>query len=414
MDTRSARGNESERVKPIIPQKQVETLSAFAEWQQRKAAQGTWQRISRSITHLGLAPGGRRALAALLVIAVPALAAPQIMPTFEIGDAGTAVVTLEPMPFEKAGDSFPGSAFYYLASSEQATTWVPGLGEGIHSDAESPPGQFGALVGPAARAMRIDNSGVDRTRAEQCLTAAIYYEAASEPDDGQRAVAQVVLNRVAHPSYPNTVCGVVYQGSERSTGCQFSFTCDGSLARVPSRFFWERARNVAVAALSGYVYTPVGLATHYHTFAVHPYWSPKLINVANIGAHRFFRFPGRAGEAATFRFAYLGGEPMAAPHPRNAAVDLVPDTALDPLAIERAYESGLKSAQTSSASSATGGFTPANSAFAPARLAPPPAYAPDLEKRGGEALYRAEKLPQTSTVKPEYENSGRWIVRPGT
>jgi hypothetical protein len=413
-DTRFARGNESERVKPDFPNSPSNPPSAFAEWQQRKAEQRTWQRLSRGLTHLGLAPGGRRALAALLVIAVPAFAAPAIMPSFEIGDAGKAVVTLEPMPFEKAGDSFPGSAFYYLASNEQAATWGPGLGEGIHSDAESAPGQFGALVGPAARAMRIDNSGVDRTRAEQCLTAAIYYEAASEPDGGQRAVAQVVLNRVAHASYPNTVCGVVYQGSERSTGCQFSFTCDGSLARVPSRFFWERARQVALAALSGYVYTPVGLATHYHTFAVHPYWSPKLINVANIGAHRFFRFPGRAGEASAFRFAYAGGEPMAAPHPRSAAADKLPDAALDPLALERAYETGLKSAQSSSANPAAGGFTPAASSFAPARLAPPPAYAPELEKRGGEALYRAEKLPQTSTVKPEYENSGRWIARPGT
>ena len=401
-------------MKPIVPHTPAQPLSAFAEWQQRQAARRTlWQRI----THLGLAPGGRRALAALLVIAVPAFAAPQMLPSFEIGDAGKAVVTLEPMPFEKAGDSFPGSAFYYLASDDKAMNWVPGsidgvLGEGIHSDAEPAPGQFGALVGPAARAIRIDNSGVDRSRAEQCLTAAIYYEAASEPDDGQRAVAQVILNRVAHPSYPNTVCGVIYQGSERSTGCQFSFTCDGSLARVPSRFFWERARQVAIAALSGYVYTPVGLATHYHTFAVHPYWSPKLINVANIGAHRFFRFPGKAGEAGTFRFAYLGGEPMAAPHPRNAAADSKPDLALDPLAIERAYETGLKAAQTTNTT--VSAFTPTTSGVAPARLAPPPAYSPELEKRGGEALYRAEKLPQTSTVRPEYENSGRWIARPGT
>ncbi len=372
-----------------------------------------------------MAPGGRRALAALLVIAVPALAAPQIMPTFEIGDAGKAVVTIEPMPFEKSGDSFPGSAFYYLASDEQATTWAPGLGEGIHSDAESPPGQFGTLVGPAARALRIDNSGPnapwDRSRAEQCLTAAIYYEAASEPDDGQRAVAQVVLNRVAHSSYPDTVCGVVYQGSERSTGCQFSFTCDGSLARVPNRLFWERARNVALSALAGYVYTPVGLATHYHTFAVHPYWSDRLINVANIGAHRFFRFPGRAGESGAFHFAYMGGEPMAAPHQRSAVPDAAAELALDPLALERAYEAGFKSAPSSATSSsmisanlAPGGVTPATGGFAPSRPAPPPAYAPELQQRGGEALYRAEKLPERSTVLPEYANSGRWIARPGT
>jgi hypothetical protein len=403
-----ARGNESERVKPIFSQHD-------------KARPGdSAVRPMRTPAPQGFGPGSRKALMVLVVlmaVAVPALAAPQTWPAFEIGDAGKAVVTMEPMPFEKAGDSFPGSAFYYLSSEAQAATWAPGLGEGIHSDAEPAPGQFGALVGPAARAMRIDNSGVDRSRAEQCLTAAIYYEAASEPDDGQRAVAQVILNRVAHPSFPSTVCGVVYQGSERSTGCQFSFSCDGSLARVPSRFFWERARDVAVTALAGYVYTPIGLATHYHTFAVHPYWDARMLNVANIGAHRFFRFPGRAGEAPAFRFAYAGGEPLARPHPRNALADIVPDAALDPIALERAYESGFKVAGSASAPSpglVGGTFTPAASGFAPAHLAPPPAYAQELEKRGGEALFRAEKLPQTSTIKPEYENSGRWIGRPGT
>ncbi|MFD1958893.1 cell wall hydrolase [Novosphingobium panipatense] len=85
-----------------------------------------------------------------------------------------------------------------------------------------------------------------------------------------------MLNRVAHPAYPGTVCGVVYQGSERSTGCQFSFTCDGSLARRPQPMFWERARAVARAALAGYVYAPAGLATHYHTVQVRPYWAPSL------------------------------------------------------------------------------------------------------------------------------------------
>ncbi len=391
-------GNESRRVKHSVPPAQAARPGDFAV---------------RSRFRLGWP----RSLIVLVAIALPALAAPHAWPAFEIGNAGQAVVTMEPMPFEKTGESFPGSAFYYLTAEEEQSTWAPGLGEGIHSDAEPAPTQFGPLVGPAARAIRIDNSGIDRTRAEQCLTAAIYYEAASEPDGGQRAVAQVVLNRVAHKSYPDTVCGVVYQGSERRTGCQFSFTCDGSLARVPNRLFWERARNVAVAALAGYVYTPVGLATHYHTFAVHPYWSPKLINVANIGAHRFFRFPGRAGESGAFSFAYLGGEPIAAPHRPSAAPDAAAELALDPLALERAYEAGFKSAQTATTTSASfGQASPAQvtGGFAPSRAAPPPDYAPELEQRGGEALYRAEKLPQTSTVRPEYENSGRWIARPGT
>ncbi len=263
--------------------------------------------------------------------------------------------------------------------------------------------------------MRIDNSGIDRTRAEQCLTAAIYYEAASEPDGGQRAVAQVVLNRVAHPSYPNTVCGVVYQGSERRTGCQFSFTCDGSLARVPSRFFWERAANVARSALAGYVYAPVGLATHYHTIAIYPYWAPSLSFLGTIGAHRFYKFGGRAGQPGAFRFAYGGGEPIAAPHARNAAADNAPELTLDPLAIQRAYDEGLKAAQPGALPGLGGvaAVTPVAAGLAPVKAAPPPSYAPELEQRGGEALYRGDKLPQATGIRPEFENSGRWIAKPG-
>ncbi len=88
------------------------------------------------------------------------------------------------------------------------------------------------LANPAARPFLLGGSGAaDRLRSLDCLTAAIYYEAATEPTDGQRAVAQVVLNRVRHPAYPTTVCGVVFEGARRSTGCQFSFTCDGSLRR---------------------------------------------------------------------------------------------------------------------------------------------------------------------------------------
>lgn len=348
---------------------------------------------------------GRRALVLLAAVAMPALASPDQWAEFDIGNAGAATVTVEPMPFERAGDSFPGSAFYYLAPDEP----LPALVDGVHSDAQDAPVAVDALGGAVARAMRVDNSGVDRTRALQCLTAAVYYEAASESDQGQRAVAQVVLNRVAHPSYPNTVCGVVFQGSERSTGCQFSFTCDGSMARIPNRMFWLRAEDVARAALAGYVETTVGLATHYHTIAVHPYWAPSLAHITTIGAHRFYRFKGAAGQYGAFRFAYLGGEPVAAPHARNAAADRTPDPTLDPLAVERAFEAGLKQAQAASAVVPTAG-----GGVAPVRNQAAPAYSADVQSRGGEALYRADKLPQNDTVRPEYQNSGKWIAQPGT
>ena len=345
---------------------------------------------------------GRRAMLLAAAVAVPAFAAPAEWSAFAIGDAGKAEVVVEPMPFERGGDSFPGSAFYYLAPDAPTAPLDPLA----HSDAEGAPIAVDPFGGPAARALRSAGNEVDRMRALTCLTQAIYYEAASEPDAGQRAVAQVVLNRVAHPSYPNTVCGVVYQGSERRTGCQFSFTCDGALARVPSRMFWLRAENVARAALAGYVYAPVGLATHYHTIAVHPYWADKLNYLLTIGAHRFYRLGGAAGSPQAFQTAaYVGGEPVAAPRPRiNGAVE--PDPALDPLAIEKAYAAGFKAAQGSA-------VVPTIEGLAPVRVAPVPTYTQAMQARGGEKALRADNLPDGNGIKAEYQNSGRWIAQPG-
>jgi spore germination cell wall hydrolase CwlJ-like protein len=142
--------------------------------------------------------------------------------------------------------------------------------------------------------------------AVECLTAAIYYEAAGESEDGQKAVAQVVLNRVRHPAFPQTVCGVVYQGSDRTSGCQFTFTCDGSLTRQPSRGAWERARLIAEGALAGQVEAAVGMATHYHANWVVPYWAPNLDKVAVVGNHIFYRWRGFWGQRQAFSRRYAG------------------------------------------------------------------------------------------------------------
>lgn len=164
-------------------------------------------------------------------------------------------------------------------------------------------------------------AGVSNERALYCLKAAVYYEAASESSAGQQAVAQVVLNRVRHPAFANSVCGVVFSGSQRATGCQFTFTCDGAMARKPSIAGWARARSVARAALNGYVYSGVGTATHYHTLWVAPYWSPSLLKVANIGAHTFYRWKGGNGLPAAFVSRYAGVEP--APTPGGGRVEVV-------------------------------------------------------------------------------------------
>jgi len=149
----------------------------------------------------------------------------------------------------------------------------------------------------------------DRRRARRCLTQAIYYEAALETTEGQEAVAQVVLNRVRDPNYANSICGVVYEGAERATGCQFSFTCDGSLALAPAPWAWERAQRVADRALAGHMAARVGTATHYHADYVRPWWAPTLDKLTQIGSHIFYRWKGVYGEPAAFRQAYAGREP---------------------------------------------------------------------------------------------------------
>ena len=166
------------------------------------------------------------------------------------------------------------------------------------------------LPNPAARPFDLGRAdAATRSRALECLTSAIYYEAGSESREGQQAVAQVVLNRLRHPAFPASVCDVVYQGSTRVTGCQFTFTCDGSLARRPSIHGWTRARRVAAAALAGTVYRPAGNATHYHAAYVVPYWASSLTKNAVVGAHIFYRWAGGWGRPASFSKRYAAREP---------------------------------------------------------------------------------------------------------
>ena len=170
---------------------------------------------------------------------------------------------------------------------------------------------FAPTAGVPARPFRFTGSPADWTRAVDCLAIAAMSEAGGD-DAGQRAVIQVVLNRVLHPGFAKTICGVVFQGSHRATGCQFTFTCDGALARRYSTASWTDARSRATEALAGWVHAPVGLATHYHTDWVHPYWSDSLIKLARVGTHLFFRWSGGWGKAAAFSAPYRGGEPAIA------------------------------------------------------------------------------------------------------
>jgi spore germination cell wall hydrolase CwlJ-like protein len=134
-------------------------------------------------------------------------------------------------------------------------------------------------------------------RQHACLSQAIYYEARGESQRGQAAVAEVIMNRVRSNAYPNSICGVVYQGSHRATGCQFTFTCDGSLGHRPRGRAWERAQRVATAVMLGYTRPITQGATHYHTHAVNPVWNSGLVETVNVGSHVFYRFPNRSERA---------------------------------------------------------------------------------------------------------------------
>lgn len=167
-------------------------------------------------------------------------------------------------------------------------------------------------------------------KAVQCLTLANYYEAANEGIAGMRAVSQVILNRVRHPSFPKSVCEVVFQGSERATGCQFTFTCDGSLNRSPMPALFAQARSVAIAALQGSVDAAVGMATHYHANYVVPYWADEMDKVRTLGLHIFYVWKGSAGNRSAFRGNYVGESsvPGQDPIPAIATIGMpMPDAA---------------------------------------------------------------------------------------
>ena len=164
-------------------------------------------------------------------------------------------------------------------------------------------------VNPPARPFRlVSASPQDYPRALECLSQALYFETRGEGADGERAVAQVVLNRVRHPAFPKTVCGVIYEGESRATGCQFTFTCQHIDLDVTEARARQEALKIAARALSGDVYRPVGLSTHYHADSVVPYWAAALIKTAVVGRHIFYRWTGWA-DPRFFRAAYAGHEP---------------------------------------------------------------------------------------------------------
>lgn len=277
-------------------------------------------------TGIGLKWRAWAALVALGCILVSATAALRAMAAHK--DRAAAVPRLA--TGYEAEDHFPGAALLYAATYNP----VPGSVADHAEQAAPAPGSTGTVTPPpepalatsvtdtaatvvAARPFALGHAAaLDRGRAMECLAAAVYYEAGNQGEAGERAVAQVVLNRVRHPAFPDTVCGVVYQGSEHA-GCQFSFACDGSMDRPASHAGQAQAMRIAADALAGQVFAPVGLATHYHTYAVTPSWNRALVMTDALGAHLFHRWKGYWGTAAAFHQRWSGVEPPPGPHPRS-------------------------------------------------------------------------------------------------
>ncbi|WP_425228656.1 cell wall hydrolase [Sphingomonas sp.] len=193
----------------------------------------------------------------------------------------------------------------------------------------------GAVV--PAQPFRFAGTPAMLERATDCLAAAGWYEAGDDAS-GQRAVMQVILNRARHPSFPSTVCGVVFEGSSRATGCQFTFTCDGAIVgRTPSAAAWQRARAAAAAALAGTVDARVGYATFYHANYVVPYWAASFDKNAQVGLHLFYRWKGFWGTRGAFRQQVTGDEPALAAMARFASAstnpDGIPPPVLDPATV---------------------------------------------------------------------------------
>jgi spore germination cell wall hydrolase CwlJ-like protein len=151
---------------------------------------------------------------------------------------------------------------------------------------------------PTSPAERLALSGPARAKSERCLAEAIYFEARGEPERGQKAVAQVVMNRVFSGFYPDNVCGVVYQNAHRRLACQFTFACDGIPDRVREPEMWTQAKRIARDTLDGKIWLPeIGKATHYHANYVHPWWVRTMRKHKKIGVHIFYR-PRKWGDGS--------------------------------------------------------------------------------------------------------------------
>jgi spore germination cell wall hydrolase CwlJ-like protein len=249
----------------------------------------------------------------------------------------------------------------------------------------------------AAEPFVISGPTAERNKALRCLTQAVYFESGFERLEGQQAVAQTVLNRVRHPGYPKSICGVVYEGAARGSGCQFSFTCDGSLARAISPAVWSNAEIVAKRALAGFVAKDVGTATHYHADYVYPYWAPTLVKLRTVGAHVFYRWTGPSGQVSAFRGRYSPHEDVSAEIMMGADPRTLEAAPPDILAQARAETLSAQAASLAAAQASGAAPTPTGAAATinhdgVVEILPPLSGDAAMAMRGGRRAPTAEEI----------------------
>lgn len=236
-------------------------------------------------------------------------------------------------------------------------------------------------------------NALESSRELECLADAVYYEARGETPSGQAAVAQVVMNRVRHPAFPKSICGVVFQGAYNRTGCQFSFACDGSMRRARDIGAWARARKIAARTLAGDGSSAVGSATHFHTINVSPGWGPRMLRIAQVGMHIFYRF-GRGGSSSFAPSRLPSADDIAPSEIASLTADGRPPVVYAASALGR-----LEQASTSAPGmGGPVGAAVTEPASAPIATAPKPlpAAVTPVKANGGSALTPVKSLIQTS------------------
>lgn len=325
----------------LAPVEEVSTLSRFerdpvsTDTEHSPLSLGGVQLASASPVEVldDAAPGARLGLAG--PAAVPAetpaeaIAAAAVDAPLAAERAGIAVTGSGPLAKAGAGFGAPsvpmdGAPFRITSTHEPVAGFDPILGpfatdqRGSRPDSllarllAPPPAEAApAVAAPSAShpAIALGLSGQAHARAERCLAEAVYWEARSEPERGQMAVAQVVLNRAVSGFYPRDVCGVVYQNAHRYLACQFTFACEGRRSLVPTEAEpWSRASRIAKDMMDGRLWlAEVGHATHYHATYVRPWWARSMNRLQQIGIHVFYR-PRNWGSGPQVQLARAPGE----------------------------------------------------------------------------------------------------------